>query len=177
LKLKIPAPVVRVFLLRLSDKSARVVLKPCFRQVTAPCFPQIARQTDRSITGDIMKTTTSLALLAVSLSLTSCINFGPSPARQQVAARSAPQTVEGTWADPNGIISTFQGGAFSTRTTDTNQVLASGTYTNTSPGLVEINMTSMVRKTQSKVNCALVNSAQLNCTSDSGAQFSLARRS
>ena len=45
-----------------------------------------------------------------------------------------------------------------------------------SPGLVEINMTSLVRKTQSKVNCALVNPSQLNCTSDSGAQFSLSRR-
>jgi uncharacterized lipoprotein YddW (UPF0748 family) len=125
-----------------------------------------------------MKTTTSsLALVAVALLLSSCISFGPQPVRQQTSMGSAPRTVEGTWADPNGIISTFQGGAFNTRTTDTNQVLASGTYTNTSPGLVEINMTSMVRKTQSKVNCALVNSSQLNCTSDSGAQFSLTRRS
>jgi hypothetical protein len=45
-----------------------------------------------------------------------------------------------------------------------------------SPTLVEINMTSLVRKTQSRVNCALVTPNQLNCTQDSGAQFSLARR-
>lgn len=123
-----------------------------------------------------MKITTSLTLLFAAVSLASCMDSGPRPMPMQVATRQAPQTVDGTWADPNGIISTFQGGGFSTRTTDTNQVLASGTYTNTAPGLVEINMTSLVRKTQSKVNCALVNSNQLNCTSDSGAQFSLARR-
>ncbi|MGO7609618.1 hypothetical protein ACC695_40985, partial [Rhizobium ruizarguesonis] len=54
--------------------------------------------------------------------------------------------------------------------------LASGTYINTSPTLVEINVTSLVRKTQSKVTCALVNPSQLTCTSDSGAQFPLSRR-
>jgi hypothetical protein len=122
-----------------------------------------------------MKVRTSLALLLAGASLSACIDNGPRPA--PVAIRSAPNTVEGTWADPNGIISTFQAGSFSTRTTDTNQLLASGTYTNLSPGLVEINMTSLVRKTQSKVNCALVNPNQLNCTSDSGSQFSLTRRS
>ena len=124
-----------------------------------------------------MKITTSLALLFAAVSLASCMNDGPRrPMPQYSQATPVQQGVDGTWADPNGIISTFQGGGFSTRTTDTNQVLASGTYTNTAPGLVEINMTSLVRKTQSKVNCALVNPNQLNCTSDSGAQFSLARR-
>ena len=56
------------------------------------------------------------------------------------------------------------------------QLLASGTYTNVSPTLVEINMTSLVRNTRSKVNCALVSLSQLNCTTAEGAQFSLARR-
>jgi hypothetical protein len=37
-------------------------------------------------------------------------------------------------------------------------------------------MTSMVRNTQSKVNCAMVTMSQLNCTTDSGAQFSLSRK-
>jgi hypothetical protein len=92
-----------------------------------------------------------------------------------VAVAPAQTGVEGSWSDPNGIISTFQAGTFTTRTTDTNQMLASGTYINTSPTLVEINMTSLVRKTQSKVNCALVTQSQLNCTSDSGSQFSLNR--
>lgn len=88
----------------------------------------------------------------------------------------APVGVQGAWVDPNGVVSTFTGGTFSTRTTDTNQEIASGTYTNLSPQLVEINMYSVLRKTQSKVNCAMVSTSQLNCTTDSGAQFSLSRK-
>jgi hypothetical protein len=179
LKLKIPVPVVRVFLLRLSAKSARVALEPCFQGVAAPCFLQIALQIIRlELQETFMKTTTALALLAAALSLASCINQGPRPIQQQASLRSAPTTVDGAWADPNGIISTFQGGAFSTRTTDgTNTQLASGTYSTEPNGVILINLYSNVKRTQSKVNCALVNSNQLNCTSDSGTQFSLARRS
>ena len=122
-----------------------------------------------------MKPFAVLTLIATAAVLASCqssprfIDEGGQPARQAAG-------VEGSWVDPNGIVSTFAGGTFSTRTTDTNQLLASGNYVNVSPTLVEINMTSLVRNTQSKVNCALVTQNQLNCTTDSGAQFSLARR-
>ncbi len=122
-----------------------------------------------------MKPTTILTLLSAAAALASCM--GPREVRQQPPAQMAPAGVEGAWVDPNGIVSTFAAGTFTTRTTDTNQVLASGNYTNLSPKLVEINMTSMVRNTQSKVNCAMVSQTQLNCTTDSGAQFSLARKS
>ncbi|OCJ13929.1 hypothetical protein A6U87_26830 [Rhizobium sp. AC44/96] len=120
-----------------------------------------------------MKLRTLFVLLGASAALAACVSSSPRPTA--VAARPAPVGVEGSWADPNGIISTFQGGTFTTRTTDSNQLLASGTYVNTSPSLVEINMTSLVRKTQSKVNCALVTQSQLNCTSDAGSQFTLTR--
>ena len=115
-----------------------------------------------------------IVALGAAIALSACNSTGPRPlpAMQQ----PQPATVDGTWADPNGIISTFQSGAFSTRTTDTNQLLASGTYRAVSDRLIEINLTSLVRNTQSKVNCAMVTLSQLNCTSDSGAQFSLARR-
>ncbi|HEX5933650.1 MAG TPA: outer membrane lipoprotein Omp10 [Pseudorhizobium sp.] len=120
-----------------------------------------------------MKIKTSLVLIAAA-TLTACVSSAPPRLPPQQAQ---PQGVEGTWADPNGIISTFQGGTFSTRSTDSNALLASGTYVSLSPTLVEINMTSLVRNTQSRVNCALVTQSQLNCTQDSGAQFSLTRRS
>lgn len=123
-----------------------------------------------------MKIKTALTLVATTAALSACSLYGSGPGPLPVATR-APSTVEGTWVDPNGIVSTFQAGSFNTRTTDSNQLLASGTYINLSDRLVEINMTSLVRKTQSKVNCALVTSNQLNCTADSGAQFSLSRRS
>jgi len=120
-----------------------------------------------------MKPIAILTLLSAA-ALASCM--GPREVRELPPAQ-APAGVEGSWADPNGIVSTFAGGTFTTRTTDTNQVLASGNYVNLSPKLVEINMTSMVRNTQSKVNCAMVSQTQLNCTTDSGAQFTLIRRS
>jgi hypothetical protein len=121
-----------------------------------------------------MKFKASLALIAV-VTLSACVSSAP-PRMQQQQASLAPQGVEGSWADPNGIVSTFQGGTFSTRSTDSNALLASGTYTSLSPTLVEISMTSLVRNTQSRVNCSLVTPSQLNCTQDSGAQFSLTRR-
>ena len=119
-----------------------------------------------------MKIRSIIILLACTTTLVACSSSGPRPLPP---IRQAP-TVDGTWVDPNGIVSTFQAGTFSTRTTDSNQLLASGTYTMTSDRLVEINLTSLVRNTQSKVNCALVTPSQLNCTSDAGSQFSLARR-
>ena len=121
-----------------------------------------------------MKPITIATVFGVAVALASCQASGP--ARQLPPIERAP-TVEGTWVDPNGIVSTFQAGQFATRTTDTNQLLASGTYVNVSDRLVEINMTSLVRNTQSKVNCALATPNQLNCTTSTNAQFSLARQS
>ncbi|AYG60396.1 outer membrane lipoprotein Omp10 [Rhizobium jaguaris] len=123
-----------------------------------------------------MKIRTSLALIAAAAALSACVDFGGSRAPPAMQASAQPQGVEGNWSDANGLISTFQAGTFTTHTTDSNSVLASGTYTNVSPGLIEINMTSLVRKTQSKINCALISAYQLNCTSDAGKQFSLNRR-
>ena len=73
--------------------------------------------------------------------------------------------------------SNFNNGAFETRANDTKEKLAEGNYRFASANLIEINLRSLARGTQSKVNCALVNAAQLNCTSSSGQQFSLTRRS
>ncbi|MXN47482.1 hypothetical protein GR138_19970 [Shinella kummerowiae] len=121
-----------------------------------------------------MKPITALSLLAAAVALTAC-QSDRAP-RELPPVRQQQTGVDGAWVDPNGIVSTFASGTFTTRTTDTNQLLASGTYIKTSPTLVEINMTSLVRNTQSKVNCALVSQSQLNCTTAEGAQFSLARR-
>jgi hypothetical protein len=112
-------------------------------------------------------------VLVAAASLSACVS---SPPPRQMAMATQPKGVEGSWVDPNGIVSTFQGGTFNTRASDSNALLASGNYTTLSPTLVEINMTSLVRKTQSRVNCSLVSQSQLNCTQDSGAQFSLTRR-
>lgn len=116
----------------------------------------------------------AIPALVVTAALASCSS---TDREKPLPVAPAPVTIEGTWTDPNGLISTFQAGAFSTRTTDTNQMLATGSYINSSGNLYEISLTSLVQNKQSKVNCALVNPSQLNCTADSGAQFTLARQS
>lgn len=125
-----------------------------------------------------MKFRTSLTLMLAAAGVSACVSSPPPQYSRPAPMAQAPfSPVDGQWADANGIISTFQNGTFSTRTTDgTNTLLASGNYTQKSDRLFEINMTSLVRNTQSRVNCALVTPSQLNCTSDSGGQFSLSRR-
>ncbi len=119
-----------------------------------------------------MTTTRTLALATVSLFLAACQT--QTIATAPVAPR--PQGIEGQWVDPNGIVSSFAGGRFETRTTDSNSLLAEGPYQYISDQVVEIDITSLLRNTTSKVNCALVTPAQLNCTSATGSQFSLFRR-
>lgn len=112
---------------------------------------------------------------AMSMALAACQTGGPSGGNVPVMNR-APSGIEGSWVDANGITSSFNGGVFETRTTDTNEKLAEGNYRYQSQQLVEIDMRSLVRGTTSRVNCALVSPTQLNCTSSTGARFSLNRR-
>jgi hypothetical protein len=122
-----------------------------------------------------MKIKTSLALVATAAVLAGCMDSGPR--QTSVSMQSAPTTVEGSWTDPNGLVSTFSGGQFQTRTTDgTDTQMASGTYTTAAGGVIQISLYSNVKRTNSLVNCMLASSNQLNCTSDSGSQFSLTRR-
>ena len=118
-----------------------------------------------------MKTHIAVAALATVLAGCQSASYNPAP-----MAPPQPQGVEGQWVDPNGIVSSFSAGRFETRTTDTNSLLAQGSYTQTNPQLVEIELTSLLRNSTSRVNCALVTQSQLNCTSSTGAQFTLARR-
>ncbi|PRX09026.1 UNVERIFIED_ORG: hypothetical protein BCL66_108104 [Martelella mediterranea] len=92
----------------------------------------------------------------------------PTPTQPQV-----PRTaVDGQWLDRDGIISSFSAGQFETRTTDSNQVLAVGQYTVTG-NMVEIDLTSVLRQTRSRVNCAIAAPYLMNCTPSQGDQFSL----
>ena len=115
-----------------------------------------------------------IAIGALAALLAGCQSAGYSP---RPMAPAQPQGIEGQWVDPNGIMSSFFNGRFETRTTDTNSLLAEGAYRQVSDKVVEIEMTSLLRQTTSRVNCALATQSQLNCTSSSGAQFTLLRRS
>ncbi len=123
---------------------------------------------------DKMKSMTRIGFTAgLAAALVGCQSYSSAP--PPVVQRQT--GVEGRWVDPNGIISSFQAGRFETRTTDTNSLLAAGTYRQTSPTLVEIELTSILRNTTSRVNCAVVTRSQMNCTSSAGSQFTLARTS
>ncbi|QND53964.1 hypothetical protein HB779_20255 [Phyllobacterium sp. 628] len=85
--------------------------------------------------------------------------------------------VQGQWSDTSGFaFSNFNGGVFESRANDTKEKVAEGSYRFVSGNLIEINLRSLIRGTQSKINCSLVNAGQLNCTPSSGAQFTLTRR-
>ena len=86
--------------------------------------------------------------------------------------------IEGNWAPQDGgAIATFQNGAFTNRAVDTGQSFTSGgRYAYTGPNQVAISYVSVVRQEQVNVNCLVVTAGQMNCTTQSGAQFSLFRR-
>lgn len=127
-----------------------------------------------------MKIRTVLALAAASAALSACVDFGgsrPPPMTMNTGAQPRGNSVEGSWADSNGLSSTFSAGRFETHTTDgTNQQMASGTYTTDPSGVVQINLYSNIKRTSSKVNCFMANPGQLNCTSETGGHFSLNRQ-
>lgn len=115
---------------------------------------------------------TNFVVIAMALLLAGCQT-------QSVSYRSnVPSSgFDGQWFDQNGIMSTFRNGEFQTKTTDgTNTLLAVGTYTTTSPTFAEIDMRSLVRQSQSQVNCALASNSQMNCTSSTGTRFTLYRQ-
>jgi len=112
-----------------------------------------------------------MAGLAV-VALAACSTTGPGEP-PQVAAKG----VEGSWIDAQGTgLSTLSAGRFQTVATDTGQKLADGSYTLTGATSVEITGTSLIRQSPISFNCLLVSTSQLNCTSATGQNFVLTRR-
>ncbi|TIW40635.1 MAG: hypothetical protein E5V71_12595 [Mesorhizobium sp.] len=104
--------------------------------------------------------------------MAACTTAGPGG--PSLATRNA---VEGSWIDAQGTgLSTFAAGSFNTVATDTGQKLADGSYTMTGGTSVAINGTSLIRQTPISFNCLLISTSQLNCTSASGQNFVLTRR-
>lgn len=121
-----------------------------------------------------MKTIPILTLICCTVLAASCTTT-PQSGRLPTTP-TAPQApvsaVDGEWRDKDGIISRFAGGRFETLSADSNTTLAIGTYVETG-NLIEIELTSVLRRTQSRVNCALVAPYLMNCTPSQGAKFSL----
>lgn len=110
-------------------------------------------------------------VLASALAISGCVSgpmSGPAPVRQT--------GVEGQWQDAQGVaVSTFSGGSFRSVATDTGNMLSQGTYSYRDRSNIQISMTSLIRQTQTQVNCSLVSPRQLNCTNADGQNFVLNR--
>jgi hypothetical protein len=98
--------------------------------------------------------------------------------RQPGPIAVAPQTgVEGSWIDQQGTgVNNFRGGRFQTFASDTSQKLSEGQYVVRPDGIVEISGMSLIRQSPVAFNCAVTSPSQLNCTSSTGQQFVLMRR-
>jgi hypothetical protein len=119
----------------------------------------------------------AIAATALTITLAGCMS-GPMQDGGSAQVSKPSDSVQGQWFDTSGVaFSNFNNGVFETRANDTKEKLAEGNYRFASANLIEIDLRSLARGTQSKVNCALVSAGQLNCTSSSGQQFSLTRRS
>jgi hypothetical protein len=142
-------------------------------------FPKIDSDFRADARGEDFHMTIARKVLSMSMAgalatmLAACATSGP----DQPPMAAAPKGVEGSWIDAKGTgLSTFTGGTFTTVATDTGQKLADGSYTMTGATSVQINGTSLIRQTPVSFNCLMVSTSQLNCTSASGQNFVLTRR-
>lgn len=63
--------------------------------------------------------------------------------------------LRGEWQDKAGMLSSFDNGKFETRTPDTNEKLAEGSYSIAEDNSINIEVKSLVKGNVSKVNCDL----------------------
>lgn len=124
-----------------------------------------------------LRTVAGVAAAALAASaLSGCMAMNPGSSGPPVSAAPA-SGVEGEWNSTDGVaVSRFSGGVFTTTATDTGNKLADGSYRMVDGKNVEVTVISLIRNTTTNVNCTLVTSSQLNCTSSSGQNFVLTRR-
>jgi len=94
----------------------------------------------------------------------------------QVMPTGAPPTpMDGTWMSVDGVfVATFSGGGFTSRFTQTNEILAQGTYTVAGP-TVNLSWISVASQTQRSAVCTMATSNVVSCTQDDGGSFDLKR--
>lgn len=115
------------------------------------------------------------AVLALSGFLASCqtydVNTGPRMSSPK------PAGIDGEWVDSRGInTATFSAGTFTSFATDTGKVAARGSYSYRDQQNVDLAFTSMIRNTTVNAACLVVMPSQMNCTTSSGATFTLVRK-
>ncbi len=121
------------------------------------------------------RTLVHLTILAMAGFLASCQTYDNPGDPISVAPK--PTGIDGNWVDTRGINSaSFSGGTFTSTSTETGQTMARGSYKYRDAQTIDLAFTSLLRNTTVNAACLLAGPSQLNCTSSSGAQFSLVRR-
>jgi hypothetical protein len=114
-------------------------------------------------------------LVAGTLLLGACQMFSGTPlfiGDTQAPARSP---MDGTWASTDGIFyANFQGGSFTSRFTQTNEVLAQGSYSVTGQNIA-MQWMSVATQQQRSANCRFANSNRVQCQQTGGGSFTLTR--
>lgn len=124
--------------------------------------------------GDIMVRIRSIAVVAALAAVAGCQTGGGSAPSIVAPARPA---VEGQWIGTDGVaISTFQAGRFTSALAATGEVLTEGTYALGPNDIIQLQFFSVKAQKQVAANCILAEGQRLNCTLDSGTQFTLVRK-
>ena len=117
----------------------------------------------------------AIAILFVAGAFTAGCSMGPRPS-QRAANTPPPSRVSGTWVAADGVaVSNFAGGRFSTTLQATGETVTEGSYVEAG-NRVNLDFYSVRQQRQSKATCLFEGRTRLNCSNDSGAQFSLVRR-
>lgn len=106
--------------------------------------------------------------------LSGCIATGPS-FRSGPTPQRAPSFAEGNWQQGALASYVFGNGSFVGTAADTGNKVADGTYRYINANTIQISSFSAVQQKTIVANCLLINGSTMNCTSDSGATFSLTR--
>lgn len=101
-----------------------------------------------------------------------------SPAPVPVAAiapTSPPTAMDGAWAATDGVfVANFQGGAFTSRFTKTNEILAQGTY-RVSGDTVTMDWLSVATQEKRSATCTISGANSVRCQQGGGQGFELQR--
>jgi hypothetical protein len=83
--------------------------------------------------------------------------------------------MDGTWTSTDGVfVATFQAGQFTSRFTQTNEILAQGTYS-LAGNVVNLQWMSVATQQQRSAICAMSAADTLTCNQSGGGSFDLKR--
>jgi hypothetical protein len=107
------------------------------------------------------------AFALATLLLAACQSYAPSAPRATA--------MDGQWASTDGVfVATFQRGTFTSRFTQTNEILAQGTYTVTGP-TVSMQWMSVQAQQQRSASCTFTGADTVSCSQAGGGAFDLRR--